>query len=874
MIFCTIAALLSVLAACSADDSNVSPTAVKKALTTDIFVTEKEHLVKGDEQLVVVVGENHASVRTQIQLANLIIRLLDQNLVQAILVEGSSGRFDIAPFVDELASLPLSGAGLPALWHEQLETGRVAGYEYVALTQPRLEIVGVEDMGAKARYEVGAQTRAYQEVAASYERAAAVLQRDLESLRQAGNVNDIQRVNLILKEFEAARSRYAGMPDELARRMEPFNAPTAELLELPSIFNELYLRLNTLIPSYDDFEKWCSEAQVLYKRLKPVLDETGSFSTVSESDLSPSQSRDLRELNELSEKISPYKRGHQSDLDKWEKLSSRFSLLSKQLDESQKELKPFLEKVEDAKTDLQDCYFVAANALQSLAAEVGAPRPSSMAFFHEERERQNKESSSREKPFLAERDRAMAANAVGFLQKGPKQRVLLIVGYAHLPGLTEQLAADNVSFISGRLQASDEDIEPWELNAWEFRKRAYTPVFSARDRQLKEVSPLLNVFWRKEQLARLAYLRQAYEQNSGLEPIISGLVGNSRIFENVGGKDHALVIGGFPFDRNADFGSHVLDQGVVPGRPGESYRVFDRGTADRLIKELSDDIADFVYYYKTKAPTGGTATYRLRTVVGEKSLHDFMESPPSKAKCEILFGEPDEVEEAGLVVSPLQSELCGSGAPPTRGRPPWTSAYADPSDPHHPILLRTINAERARQHLIALEKQQPSRLGDVAFFEEVDLPALPEKLMFTPQRGDYAQMMVLIAHNTAEFRASIRRAADAKLLEGKQVALITCGDAFAETTLLREDLLRAGALMVWINDRQVTVEAARRLWDEAKSAAETLPAEQRRTIEQLMNHSLRNWKKADPKDPGHEAFRRAAGFVDARPCGKLSQLRC
>jgi hypothetical protein len=250
-----------------------------------------------------------------------------------------------------------------------------------------------------------------------------------------------------------------------------------------------------------------------------------------------------------------------------------------------------------------------------------------------------------------------------------------------------------------------------------------------------------------------------------------------------------------------------------------------------------------------------------------------MQSPPSKAKYEVLFGEPDEVEEAGLLVSPLQRELRGGGTPPPGGRPPWMSALADPGDPRRPILLRTINAQRAHQNLVALEKQQPSRLGDVAFFEEADLPALSEKLLFTPSRGDYAQMVVLAAKNTAEFRSSIRKAADAKLLKGKQVALITCGDAFADTAALREDLLRAGVLMVWVNDRQITPEAARRLCDEVKKTVEVLPVDQRKTIEQLMNHSLQNWRKADPSSPDHRAFLRAGSHVDARPCGHLSRFQ-
>jgi len=866
VLVCMTAALLFWCAACSSTKSDISRSTVKEALTPDLITTEKENFVKGDERLVVVVGENHARVKTQIQLANLVTRLLDQNLVQAILVEGSSGPFEISPFLRDMEKLPMSGTELAAFWRQQLEAGRVAGYEYVALTRPGLEIVGVEDMGAKARYEVGLQTRAYREIAASYDRAAVALEQEFDSLRQRAKANGAQRVRSSLDEFKAVRSRFARVPDEIAQKLEPLGAQQAERMELRTLVLSLYQRLNSSTPSYDEYEEWIGEGKALYRRVKPILDKMGSSSTFAESDLSSSQKRDLRDLEQLVEKISAFKRAHQADLDQLEKLISRFSELSNQMDEAWKNLEPFFEQVKTAATELEDGFFVAANALQSLATAVGAPRPKSMAFFREESERQRKENTSREKPFLAERDRAMVARTVEFLQRAGKQRVLLIVGYAHLPVIIENLAANDVSFISGKLVASEEDIESWEGEAWEFRKRANIPIFSDVKRQIKELSPLLSDIWKKEQLARLEYFRRVYESSSTLKPTISGLAGNSRIFEKVGNADRALIVGRFPFDRNADFGAHVLDHGPVPGRPGEFYRVFDRTEANDLIKELSDDIADFVYHFRTATLPGSTAAYRLKTSAGEKSLRDFMAAPPSNAKYEVLFGEPDEIEESGLLLSPLQRELRGGGTPPPSGRPSWTSAFADPDDPRSPVLLRTINPRRAHQNLVAIEKQQPPHIGDVAFFEEADLPVLSEKLLFTPSRGDHAHMVVLIAKNTEEFRASIRKASKGKLLKGKQVALITCGDAFEDTAAIREDLLRAGVLMVWVNDRQITPEAARRLHDEVKKTVEGLPAEQRKTIEQLMNHSLRNWREAEPRDPNHRTFLRAESFVDARPC--------
>jgi len=64
-----IVAILSCCTACSGTGSDVSHDTVKKALTPDLVVIEKEQYFKDDQRLVVVVGENHASVKTQIQLA-------------------------------------------------------------------------------------------------------------------------------------------------------------------------------------------------------------------------------------------------------------------------------------------------------------------------------------------------------------------------------------------------------------------------------------------------------------------------------------------------------------------------------------------------------------------------------------------------------------------------------------------------------------------------------------------------------------------------------------------------------------------------------------------------------------------------------------
>src|SRR4030095_4643230 len=111
--------------------------------------------------------------------------------------------------------------------------------------------------------------------------------------------------------------------------------------------------------------------------------------------------------------------------------------------------------------------------------------------------------------------------------------------------------------------------------------------------------------------------------------------------------------------------------------------------------------------------------------------------------------------------------------------------------------------------ILAVEQQRPEHIGKPLFLEEADVPRLAERLHFTPSRGDHSQIVVLSARNVAEFRAQVQAAGRARLLKGKQVALITCGDAFEESVALREDLLGQGALMVWMPNRQITVEGGR-----------------------------------------------------------------
>ena len=249
----------------------------------------------------------------------------------------------------------------------------------------------------------------------------------------------------------------------------------------------------------------------------------------------------------------------------------------------------------------------------------------------------------------------------------------------------------------------------------------------------------------------------------------------------VGMPELAVRVGKSPFDRNIDLSP------------------VDRKVAARLAASLSTEETAFVFYCKPQAGPNAAATYKFFTPAGEQTFDQFLAAPPTKAgatapKRIVLFGESDEVAEAGVLVSPLWQKLQdsnphGGGRPPKGGEPP--------NDGGQPPRIRTKNPERAHRNLAALNKQDPARFGEVAVFKENELETLAERLQLTPERGDHAQVVLITGRNIPEFRAAVRKAGEAQRLRGKQVVLVTCGDNFVDTDALVQDLLDKGALMVW-----------------------------------------------------------------------------
>jgi hypothetical protein len=97
----------------------------------DLFVQEGS-VAKAAPQSILLIGENHASVKAQSQLAELLEILYQNQSVDAILVEGSNGEIKASQLRDRLAKP--DDANTKAFWKGQLGLGQIAGYEYVAST--------------------------------------------------------------------------------------------------------------------------------------------------------------------------------------------------------------------------------------------------------------------------------------------------------------------------------------------------------------------------------------------------------------------------------------------------------------------------------------------------------------------------------------------------------------------------------------------------------------------------------------------------------------------------------------------------------------------------------------------------------------------
>src|SRR5262249_22659146 len=147
-----------------------------------------------------------------------------------------------------------------------------------------------------------------------------------------------------------------------------------------------------------------------------------------------------------------------------------------------------------------------------------------------------------------------------------------------------------------------------------------------------------------------------------LTPTVRGLIHDGAIYEaKVGGHDLAVHVSRFAPDRNAAYGSHVVDFGPDPTVPDRYFMTFDPAAAGKLVDELTRDRTVFSYSYKTQVD--GTSTYQVVTPSGRVTLADFKASLPktkdgTPTARVVLFSEPDVIQANAAVASePLWRSL-------------------------------------------------------------------------------------------------------------------------------------------------------------------------------------------------------------------------
>lgn len=881
---------------------------VRKQLPPELLSIQKEHQGEDRRRTIVLLGENHASVKTQIQLADTLQRLGQAGLLDAILIEGSHGPVEHAAFAEQARA---QGAD-NAYWRQALEWGQIAGYEYYSLTHPSLRVHGVEDMGAKARFEIqlNALSDNDNSLAQTEQQARTVVKQALACLEQRGE-------KLPLTELRAEVSAHEKSSLELERAMQLLTEKSKPLTEA-----QLEITRFTNQPSFKEMMAWEVEFSTKVKAFNAQLQRLKQKE--NRSDLPPryiltkgkeqpeelkiqaeryqeldltvqmtALAKEKEQIEELKTRLEGYQQEHKADLDRLKQLLAQRDKISKQIN---KELSLLVQG-----GSAESHFFALANLVRELdAADKKCSRPLDL-FFAVERKKQHQQQIN--PASLAERDDAMVANTIEFFKRhSMAEHVVLLIGAAHLESMAPRLERAGFSYVSAKLSASDAEIERWELQAWSARQHPDPLLFSKRadDGGMKEKTRLNDAQWQADQLERIKLFK---DLEALAMPNARPLrIGSSTLYEHGLAKPGSVMrLGKLPLDRNANLGEHVLSQGPMPGAQGQFYALYDRHAAERLITELSGSDTAYSYYFQTEE--NGRSAYRFKTPGGEIPLASFASSPPQPPggkppKRVVLFGEPDDIPEGGGHVSPLWRELRtgagGGGRKPPGGKPGVGAAAEEPGGGGKPPrgprwtqillgqaaggnrraiqVLRTANPRRASLNLSRLDRQDPKYFKAPLIITESD--NLAEKLPFTPERGDHAQTVVLIARNVAEFRAKMEEAAAAKKFKNKQIALVTCGDAFLESAQLREKLLNEGALMVWVPDRQVTQEAGNRLIEyikkvHASPAYQAKPAAERRTIDLLIDNALQQWQKDHPNDTSLILFLESSPWVRLSPASQL-----
>jgi hypothetical protein len=821
------------------------------ARSTDLFVAS-DNIEKNAPQSVLLIGENHASVKTQTQLKDFLEQLYRARAIDAILVEGSNGEIRASDLRDRLPD----GKFTDEFWKGQLSLGQIAGYEYIALTRDAVRVWGVEDMDAKRRYTVDAARR---EVKTSLEdevtrhNRALALAKDVAAQVDPG-VRQRAGLDTALASYESTIRKFTTAKDKDGSRYADAEANYEDSLERVTA---LYTKLRAVLPAYDRLAKVAAPYEKLLERARK-LSSGGSLSP----DADPAKLlADLQAAKNRVEKASTdfdaaSKQAGYADANAVVTDLKQIQDYEEKLKQSEQELTTFGTQFRALENELTDRFFLAANAARSAK---GQPIPALQTFLRDEREKARANGTDPEKPFLSDRDQHMVANTLGYLRSNQNVRtVALIIGYAHLEGMTNRLRAQNINLLAGKIASSEEETEEWENRAWERRRRPPVAIF-ARAEQNKELSLLLDDTYKKEIPALLTKL-QSLNVN-GSRPIS---LGKTNIFEVSGATSgrKAIVVTPDAAALRADWGDQVLGLGTLPDGSGKHYLIVDRDRAREDAKNLSTATTLFASAYRTAGAQGAATNFDVAgATVG---MSAFKARPPTSKG-----STPNRIVIAAEGDSRALNTALGAGG--NGAEPPWTTRvarFAEPPEGRKPLIFFTKNMRRAKERLGSIDKQDALRIGQIASIE-IGLNGAEGKtslddLWFTPERGDHARAYLIAGDNTAEFRQKIKEAADAGLLRNKQIALASCFDP-NETDALRDMLLDAGALMVWAPENRISPETARKLRGYMEKVDTTPAVAAPRGLDEYMDRALGLWYKDAKNDPDLLPLLNSTNTAEVRP---------
>ena len=848
-----------------------------EAILLDSSIVEVTSRAAGSQNdtTVFLIGENHASAEVQTQLILLLESLYKNKSLDAIFIEGSNGPVDPSRTVESLAAV-IDHDKLPEYWRQQVAWGKISGYEYFSLMHPEIPVYGIEDMGAKERFaqrDVWFNDKYLRSEQEELSRARQVCEATLDSLRPQLPAEDLKEATALVNDCSKCGDLFLSRIQMTIKASAKYCALSRSCQNLFSKYQLLSQALGPVLKEYDSLHTLYGNSIVAYNGTLDSLKKNRS--TEEENNrayLALIAKKKTIESTEL--RIEAIEKVRGDEFTSLKQTVADLEEYRKQADQELRRLQPSAKAVNAASTAYKDAYYRAANSLLDLGQLKGQRFAAVENFFADQVAVQKKKEMDIGSE-LAERDSAMVANYQSIVNDRHFGKIAMIVGSAHIPSLSALMNAAGVKLTAMKLRACDKEQEPWEVAAWEGRSTHQDHVFTSQpvaavNGNMKELTRLMDDLWIAEERTKTSLLTNIAVA-SGPKATISDLAGNTSIYEKIGDGDKSLRVGHFPFQRNGHYGNYLIDRGPCPGDPSVLYEVIDRQQGRTLAKDLSSKDGQFVFFYKTASE--GEQRYVFATKTGEVEYREFMAranrmAANSRDRRIVLFGESDAIEENGTIVSPLWNKISeepsggGGGKEHPRNLDGANADFGgNGSEP--PLFGRTINPARAQENLLLLAKQK-NAAGNPVFIEEADFSAMESKLRFTPTTGEHSQIVVIVAKNVAEFRAVVRACAKAEKLKNKQVALITCGDAFKNTSELREDLLNGGVIQVWVPERLVSEAAAKKLVTHVKAVSES-EKDRGATIDVIMDTSIKNWKTESPDDPDIGGFNQAGWWVLNRP---------